>query len=174
MVFFVCLPVSETFFISSSSETMSKSTLRSKGRLKRPPSGNSTCWIFQDRHWDVQWNWQHYTLLGHATALDDKKRQYPWQLLTSLDTHGSKWKRSFWQPHDCTRWHRSNFILGLQLFHSSWSVPARQLATKGTLYSNPTATLATEDSSNKSHIFSPCKGNPVLSCPSYLCHSKQG
>lgn len=166
----VCLPVLESFFISSSFETMRNRTLLWKGKMKLLPPGNSTCWIFQGRHQDVQWNlqnWYHCSHFGHTNALNYKKRQYPWQLLTSLDTHSSQLKRSFQWPHKCTRWHRSSIILGLQLFSPLLVNPC--LATGHKRYTVPKSyhySCHRGQSSNKSHIFSTCKSNPVLACSS--------
>ena len=129
---------------------MRNRTLLSKGKMKLLRSGNSMCRIFQGRHQDVQWNlqnWYHYSLLGHTTALDDKKRQYPWQLLTSLDTHTQlqmekKVSSSLINAPGDTE---AILFQGYGSFHPCWSIPVWQLATQGTQYSNPTITHRTGD-----------------------------
>lgn len=85
------------------------------------------------------------TLLGHTTALDNKKRQYCWQLLTNLDTLLQTEKKFSSSLINAPGDTEAILFQGYSSFHLCWSIPVWQLATKGMQCTNPTLTHPTGD-----------------------------
>lgn len=115
--------------------------------MKLLPSGNSTCWIFQGRHQDVQWNLQNCYLLLSS---------WPWccfrwsKETISLPTV-DKPRCAQLQVEVSSRLVNASgdteaiLFQGYGSLHPCCSVPVWQLAMKGTQYSNPTVTRLTGD-----------------------------